>query len=104
MIFFLSANNLQEDVLTYFHDHLTVNAIRKITDFDLMNKTATNETVSGAYLVNINGNKGFMCDRSGMMTPHTANLICQSLGLSKADGWFKKGKYSMDLRGNIIFS
>lgn len=68
-----------------------------------MNKTATNETVSGAYLVNINGNKGFMCDRSGMMTPHTANLICQSLGLSKADGWFKKGKYSINFRENIIF-
>ena len=96
VIFDISANNLKKDVLTYFKDHLSVNAIQKITDFRLMNETSTNHTVSGAYFVNINDNYGFMCDRSEMMNQHTANLICESLGWSRAEpgngtGWFQKG-------------
>lgn len=106
---FISANNLQKDVLTYFGDHLSVNAIRKITNFRLFNETSNNNTVSGAYFVEINGNYGFMCDRSKMMNQHTANLICQSLGHSKAEtgegtGWFQKGKISIRFKRKYYFS
>lgn len=65
-----------------------------------MNETSDNNTVSGAYFFNINGNDGFMCDRYNDIHQHEANLLCQSLGNSKAvtgngTGWFMKGELSL---------
>ena len=51
----------------------------------------------GAYFSNVNGNDGFICDKRGDINQHTADLLCQSLGFSKAEtgngtGWYKKSK------------
>ena len=51
----------------------------------------------GAYFSNVNGNDGFICDKRHDINQHTADLLCQSLGLSKAEtgngtGWFNKSR------------
>ena len=92
------ANNLQEDILQYWKEHQGFNAVRLIENPRLLNLTSNDDTVSGVYYFSINGNYGFLCDSSHTIDQHAANLLCQSLGFSKAKngngaGWFNRGNF-----------
>ena len=93
---FFLATKLQEDILTYWREHQGFNAVKLIKDASLYNQKTENNTVSGAYYLNINGNNGFLCDFARTLDQHAANLLCLSSGHSKAvegngTGWFHQG-------------
>ena len=87
-----------EDVLQFWKEHDGFNAVRLIEDPKLVNQTSDENTVTGVYYFSINGNYGFMCNRWDKLTQHAANLLCESLGHSKAKtgngiGWFTQGQF-----------
>ena len=91
-----SANKLEEDVLQYWRNHFSYDAIKQIKDPSLANNyTNDDESITGVYWFSVNQNFGYMCNRYQTITQHAANLLCQSVGLSEASsgGWFPKGLF-----------
>ena len=107
--YFFSATKLQEDILTYWREHQGFNAVKLIKDPTLYNKTFDDNTVSGAYNLTINGNYGFLCDYARTLDQHAANLLCLSVGYSKAmegngTGWFHQGYFFRKFtESNVVF-
>ena len=94
------ANQLNEDIHTYWKEHFSYDAVKKMTNPRLHNETSDGFTTRGAYYFNIHGNDGFMCDRAvdPHIDQHAANLLCKSLNFVKAEegkgiGWFTQGKF-----------
>ena len=90
------ANNLQEDVLTYWREHFSFDAIQLITNTHLEQVTRNNDTTVGVLHININGNDGFMCDKFKSIDQHAADLLCQSLDFklgAETGGWFNRSKF-----------
>ena len=109
-----SANKLEEAILEYWREHQGFNAVRLINLSNpkpsLFPRTlkSDNNTVSGAYFFNINGNDGFMCNLFDTIDQHAADLLCQSLGYSNAEkgngtGWFNQGKLSPGIKIGLIY-
>ena len=93
---FFKANQLQEDILQYWKEHQGFNAVILTEDPHLRNVTSDDDTVSGVYYFSINGVYGFLCDSSHTIDQHAANLLCESMGYSRAEtgngtGWFNRG-------------
>ena len=97
------ANQLNDDIHTYWKEHFSYDAVKMMTNPRLVNVTSDGYTTHGAYYFNIHGNDGFMCDREvdPHIDQHTANLLCQSVNFIKAEektsditGWYTKGNFS----------
>merc|ERR1711990_1212821 len=90
-----SANQLQKDILQYWKEHQGFNAVLLIEDPHLRNVTFDDDTVSGVYYFSINGVYGFLCDSPHTIDQNAANLLCESMGYSRAKtgngtGWFNR--------------
>ena len=88
------ATLLNVELHAYWRQHFSYDAVKMMTNPRLYPKESL--TV-GAYYSNVNGNDGFICDKRDDINQHTADLLCQSLGFSKAEngketGWFNKSK------------
>ena len=82
--------------MQYWKEHQGFNAVILTEDPHLRNVTSDDDTVSGVYYFSINGVYGFLCDSSHTIDQHAANLLCESMGYSRAEtgngtGWFNRG-------------
>ena len=82
-----NAENLQD----YFKDTMNFDAVRLIEHAYLEHFAILPD---GPLVVEINGNKGYVCDTDGTVGQHTADLLCQKVGYpAGAQAYGTKGEH-----------